>query len=216
MTLGARELGYPADYLKELETRANFPILAANVYYNGDLLFPASTIKTMENLRIGLVGLSPDSTSEEYTIADSTITVEDPIESAERIVPDIRSQSDVLIVIGQMSDDVRDSLLSHVDGIDVLVQGRPLGHLAVPQIKYGARVVAPGSRGIRLGELILHFDDRTISSYHGRLIPLDTRVGSNRKVEAMVSRFNTERHKMLRDVRTRLRREGKVIELQEE
>lgn len=150
MTLGNHEFDKPFDVLMQQEKWANFPFLAANIYYRGTnkRVFQPWVLKELEGVRIGILGLTTEDTAD---LANKDIirkvSFENAIKAAEHWVPILRDKDDIDLVIAlthmgyyynaqygkNAPGDV--SLAREVDGIDIIVGGHTQNKLSRPDIK---------------------------------------------------------------------------------
>ena len=166
MTLGNHEFDNPLDVLMEQEKWANFPFLAANIYYrnNNKLVFKPWELKELEGVRIGLLGLTTEDTETTANIEYiKDLRFEDAIEAAEHWVPVLKNKNDVDIVIAlthmghypnakhgnNAPGDV--SLAKEVDGIDIIVGGHSQDKLSRPDIKNSTYILQAWEWGKYVG-----------------------------------------------------------------
>lgn len=109
------------DNLNKAIHRANFPTLAANVLTKstGKPIAREYVILKTGPVRVAVFGLcyvSPGKWAEPLTLAD-------PIETAKRLVPQLRKQADVVVAMTHLGQDRDIQLAKAVEGIDLIVGG---------------------------------------------------------------------------------------------
>ncbi|WP_300356877.1 LysM peptidoglycan-binding domain-containing protein [Fusobacterium sp.] len=132
ITLGSNDFNYGEKNIKSLEMRANFKILAANIKkQDGQDFVTPYIIKNINGVKIGIFGLvSPDIYNNENALLD-TITIDEPIVSATKIVKELKSQGAEFIIaltnLGMNNNTNREwqssTLAESVSGIDLIVDG---------------------------------------------------------------------------------------------
>lgn len=105
MAAGNHEFDYGADVLLQNEELADFPILAANVKREGELLLDGSAILQCAQYKIGFIGLTTVSTatSTNPTLL-SGVTFEDEVQTAKREIAALKDETDAIILICHMGD----------------------------------------------------------------------------------------------------------------
>jgi len=130
MVSGNHEYNFGLGRLRELSAMMDFPLLAANVRYNGDYIFERYAIFDMDSLTVGVFGLA---TPETPTSSDPRnmggLIFEDPVEIASELVEHLKKNCDIIIALTHLGDDSsttesnRSDALAAVDGIDVVIDG---------------------------------------------------------------------------------------------
>jgi 2',3'-cyclic-nucleotide 2'-phosphodiesterase (5'-nucleotidase family) len=107
---------------EELKKTVKFPLLLANGTNKSDGKnpFPPYVIVNWDGLKIALFGLVTKST-ESYTAAKALYKIDDPIDTAAKLVPELRKQADLVIGITHIGLEEDRELARRVSGIDVIV-----------------------------------------------------------------------------------------------
>ena len=150
MTLGNHEFDNPLPVLLKQEKWANFPFIAANIYYadTKKLVFKPWLEKDLEGVRVGILGLTTEDT-ESIASKDNVKNLDfvNAIDTARAWVPVLKEDDNIDIVIAlthmghyanarhgdNAPGDV--SLAREVDGIDIIVGGHTQNKLARPDVK---------------------------------------------------------------------------------
>ena len=197
-TPGNGEFYFGARNLKRCIALARFDVLTSNVFEkrSGRTIGRASVIREVQGVRVGLLGLclvrQGRPSADPLRVDSRTLT-------AKRIVPALRSQSDVVIALTHQGVKQDMQMAGRVPGIDVIVGGH--SHTA---LKEPIRVTTPGGGEtlvVQAGdyfrylgrldlELRLGADDRyRIASATGRLIPLAASGPRDAKVDAALAAY---------------------------
>jgi len=168
--LGERDLLLGAETLRERFNEADFPFLSANVVdEEGNLLAQPYTAIEVGGRRVGVLGLTGQALP-----AGVTLRVLDPLETARRYLPELRKQTDFIIVLAHLNREYVRMLMEAQEGIDVIVWGgakpplpRPIWDENAGTLAVAAEVPTPGYAGRRIGFLKLKVDE------HGQIISYD-------------------------------------------
>ncbi len=179
MTLGNREF-HVADALLRIKiSKAQFPILCANIRWREDrgetLPTVPSIIKTLPNgLRVGVFGLTVPMVTERMTARlVSAFVFNDPVAEARRQIELLRSQVDALIALTHIGLREDERLAAACSELDLVIGGHSHNKLAEPKVVNGVPIVQAGWFGHFLGETILTWDaPGARPSVTGRLIDL--------------------------------------------
>ncbi len=121
MVPGNHDFNFGFDRLLEIRSQINFPILSANIYKDGKQVFDEYKIFEVNGKKIGVFGLTtPFSTN---FVHDNTITFDDPIKCAARVVSELKGKVDAIVLLSHLGDDNDERLIQEVDGIDLLLCG---------------------------------------------------------------------------------------------
>jgi 2',3'-cyclic-nucleotide 2'-phosphodiesterase/3'-nucleotidase len=209
--LGNHEFNYGLEVLRTFERQLDFPLLAANALdvSTGLPAFTPYVVKTVWRtggppLRVGILGLTnPGIAVWDRAVVDGILTFPGLVEQALHWVPEVRSQSDLVIVAAHSGADLSSSLgdqvpfpencaelvAETVPGIDAVLVGH--AHVEIPQRFVTNKVTGrpvlltePLYWGKRLSlmEFDLEFDDRwsVVSSRSSVLstasVPEDPRI----------------------------------------
>lgn len=126
-SLGNHELDYGVDKFKDAASSVCFKFLAANLRSasGGDWDGVGSyAIREIDGIRIAVLGLTTSETvSLHWPGAVKDIKVEDGIETAKMLMPQIKSEADVVIVLSHLGDPLDKKLAREVPGIDFILGG---------------------------------------------------------------------------------------------
>ncbi len=214
MCLGNHEFDQGLENTVKRMNQADFPVLAANIYYKGtDIPFAMPcTILKRGGIRIGIIGILGKKAALE-TINKRLVT---PLEFRDQItvlqewVPRLRPHVDVLILLahegkaGMQSADAEGDpqrkltkdiqVAATVPGIDVLITGHAHRGVETPVVvpETGTLIVSTYGLGTRLGRLTLTLDSKThaILSHKGILIPvLSDHISPDKAAQAMIDKW---------------------------
>jgi 2',3'-cyclic-nucleotide 2'-phosphodiesterase (5'-nucleotidase family) len=226
---GARDYALGVDALREVAAKTGAAMLGANVTdaRTGRPLWSATKVIQRGLVRVGLVGLVTDKKDAvpRGLAWPADVAVENPLAAARRIVPELRKQCDVLILLANLDRDELEPLLKAVPGIDFVIKSREaktvttqVERLAKAPVlalyelgRYVGRlditVVAPGKVYADLAEQRIL--ERKIERYRSYVTAIETKAGGADKVESFFAgdRPTIERYRRYRDNVERWERE---------
>jgi 2',3'-cyclic-nucleotide 2'-phosphodiesterase (5'-nucleotidase family) len=179
--IGNHEFDYGVAQVTKFRGLAGHPLLNANAMgADGKPLGdePFHVFK-FGRVKVGVIGLltedMPTLTSKENWAGCS---VEAPLAAARRLVPEVRKQCDVVVLLTHVGVEVDAAIAGAVPGIDLIVGGHSHTEIPAPLIvPCGDRrvpIVQAKSNGLRVG--IVEFDwdpsTKTVVGLTGRLVPI--------------------------------------------
>lgn len=129
MAIGNHEFDYGAAKLTELKSKANFPMLAANIKTaDGKLFAKDNIIKTVDGVKIGIFGIStPETLYKSHPDNTKGLIFEDPLKVAKEQVAALKKQgAQVIICLAHLGDegDLTSAYVANGEpGIDVIIDG---------------------------------------------------------------------------------------------
>jgi 2',3'-cyclic-nucleotide 2'-phosphodiesterase (5'-nucleotidase family) len=156
MAMGNREFHFLASGLKKKIGFAKFPILCANVRPTGESELPLKSHIIIERngLAIVILGLTvPMITQRMLSRKVSSFVFDDPIETAARIVPELRKQADLIIALTHIGLEADRQLALAVPGIDLIVGGHTHTTLNQPEIIGRTAIVQAGWYARSVGKI---------------------------------------------------------------
>jgi len=159
MAVGSLDLLKGLDVLLARAKEASFPILSCNLVSaeSGEPLLQPYAILERGGIRYGILGVSePDLFPAPALGAGAKVL--DPVASVREYLPEVRDQSDVVILLSHLGLEEDQTLAQAVPGIDIVVGGRSRKLMADP-VKIGnTLIVQAGYNGEWLGRLDVDFD----------------------------------------------------------
>ena len=206
-TVGNHEFDYGYANLKTISAQANFPILAANVQYNGATTFDSHTIFTAANgKKIGVFGLeTPETATKAHPAKIQGVTFvggQDMMKLAQTEVDTLKAAGcNYVICLGHLGIDAESTgnrsidVLNAVTGIDVFIDGH--SHSTLDQIKAAtngtgkvgnAYLTSTGTKLANVGVVDIA-PDGTITTSN---VPLDTLTAENADTAAVIQRIQQQ------------------------
>lgn len=202
MTLGELELYRGADYVKALLDSTRVPVTLANVTFaaNNKPVAEKFILKKVGGVTCGIIGLLGQDFGEgKQEFTKHGFAVSDPFAAARRIVPQVRKQADVVIVLAHLASTEISKFAKDVRGIDVIIPGHYPGTLPSSLVE-GTLLIRSGQRGQFVGQTKIVLGDHRISSFSGSAVALDVKtIGQDPVVLANLRELMRSLGKKLRD-----------------
>jgi 2',3'-cyclic-nucleotide 2'-phosphodiesterase (5'-nucleotidase family) len=197
MAIGNHEFNYGQVTLLKRAEEAKFVFLSANTIEAGTrrALFPGAVILPVGGKRVGIFGLTPvDTPTVTHPKNVEGLEFLDPIKVSSWMVPYLRDQEKVDLVIGLTHIGYDDDLLlaAKVPGIDVIVGGHSHTRLDQPEKVGGTIIVQSGEYAQALGSLEVSHQDGKITDYAGALIPCAPEVVDDSEIGEIIRTYNKE------------------------
>ena len=166
MALGNHEFDNPLDVLMKQEKWANFPFLAANIFYRNSnkLVFKPYIMEDLKGVKVAILGLTTEDT-EALAMKDNVkdIYFTDAVSTAEEWVPKLiyDEKADIVIALTHIGHylnaqfgsnapgDV--TLAKDVDGVDIIVGGHSQNKMEKPDIKNSTYILQAWEWGKYVG-----------------------------------------------------------------
>lgn len=163
MVMGNREFHFLEAGLKSKVKLAQFPILSANLRGKDSKIPPAiqpRITRNFDGLRVTVFGLTVPMITKRMKVSKfSPYWFEDPIETAAEIVPQMRSECDLLIALTHIGFRADKELAEAVPGIDLVVGGHSHTTLNEPVFAGDTAIVQAGWWGHYLGRTEITLTD---------------------------------------------------------
>jgi 2',3'-cyclic-nucleotide 2'-phosphodiesterase (5'-nucleotidase family) len=197
MVPGNGEFYTGVETLMQNAAAVKFPVILANVFFkdSGERLFPPYVIKEVAGIKVGILGLGffYDNHPAAWHLRSERPEVE-----ALKHIPDILRDSDLVIALTHLGQEVDRMLASQVAGIDVIVGAHSHDLIQKPMKIPGpggteVLYVQAGIFGTHVGRLDLHLTAGSDGVYRlahseGRLYPLDAQVPDDPEVAAILEK----------------------------
>ena len=194
MNIADGELSLGLKFFEKLREKTRFPLLSANLYKKENPLGETYLIKKFVGFKVGVIGLvSPTFFNVEF-LAKEGLKVKDPEATLKEILPKVKAQADIIILLAHMERIEINMLIQKVPGVDVVVIGHESGILNQPEILTKSILVQNSMQGKFLGILDLTIGERgTIENYTGSMVGITENTSSDPTVLALIREFEKQR-----------------------
>ena len=171
MTVGEKDFAMGFEYLYSLVEEYGLPVISSNLFRKDVALFPQYKIYQSNDISMGVIALIEESSLKLLPNYEKLLLkVEDPIQSAQKMIYELKKNKKVNYVIllshlGLFQDKI---LAEKVSGIDMILGGHSEDVLKDPIMHNHSLIFQTGSKGYNLGEFSLKppFQDDTLSYAH--------------------------------------------------
>src|SRR5207249_4062501 len=197
-TIGNHEFDYGQPALRMLIRQARFPVLSANITAPVPGIKKYSIISS-QGIRFGIIGLTTERVKTLSHPNDVVgVKVFDIVKSVERLLPEVRKQSDFIIATVHLDDDEEQRLASAFPEIRLIIGGH--NHEALGPIRLGHTLVAKtGVSGRNVGRVDLEFQNRKLTQMDARLIPVKD-VGPDPDIAKILQPFQEKVNAKMNEV----------------
>lgn len=190
MVVGNHDFDFGLDRLLEIKSQLNYPMLSANIYKDGNPLFQEYKIVEIGGKKIGLFGLTVEDALV-YTNSKDTkgVTVEDPIKAAAKMVEFLKKQTDSIILISHLGDEIDKQVVDQVKGIDLILCGHH-HFLYEKAVNYkGTYLVEAGGYSTHVGLAEMYFRKGKISKVVWEVIQNTDETKANEDMKKLGNKY---------------------------
>jgi 5'-nucleotidase / UDP-sugar diphosphatase len=197
MVLGNHEFDFGQEELKKRIAESAFPVLGANV--EGLDPIKPFIIKERSGLRVGIVGI----VTEDTPVATHPrnvfgLTFLSSIETIEKTLRELKSQTDIVILLSHIGHAADRAIAEKVKGINVIVGGHSHTKILKPVRIGDTLIVQAWEHGKVLGVLDLTIRDGRVVGYDGRLEEVKPNLEKeDRTILALVEKYKQRVDKAL-------------------
>ncbi|OGP89461.1 MAG: hypothetical protein A2157_13450 [Deltaproteobacteria bacterium RBG_16_47_11] len=167
--VGDDDLTLGKGFLTEISKKAKFPFLSSNLMdgESGKLIFQSHIIKEFNGLRVGIFSLiSPDSFSGPNDPRLKGLMIQNPVETAQRMVKELKSNTDLIILLSHLSYPKDVEMAQTVPGIQIIVGSHTGVSLSYPPIVKDTIILHTPLRGMYAGRFDITFYSRESGFYN--------------------------------------------------
>jgi sulfur-oxidizing protein SoxB len=185
------EFAYGPEQFKQLVGQLHYPMLAINCYDKaiGDLVFQPYTIREVNGLRVGVIGVASnivDKVMPPSYSAGVRFTLGN--EELPGYIAKLRNEEkvDLTIVVSHLGFPQEMKLAREVSGIDVLLSGHTHNRLYKPALIGNTILIQSGCHGSFLGQLDLEIENGRVVGFRHQLITIGQEIEPDPEVQALV------------------------------
>ncbi len=186
-----------ANLQKQAKHLASPPLAATLVDAKGKTIFPGWKLFERGGVKIAVIGVMGKNAYK--AIAEtrrSGVSLVEPATVLKQMIPQVRKQADVVIVLSHTGHEEEIALAKEVPGIDVIVGGHSHTKVEKPvRVKSPDRetLVAQAFQwGEYVGRIDLVVDDRKVTRMEGGLLPVTTDIPPDPAIAATIARYSAQ------------------------
>jgi len=190
------ELSLGLDFLQKLEQKSRFPFLSANIYQksNDQCVGQKFAVKEFDGFKVGIIGLvAPDFFDQNFLIAESLV-IKDPESTLRKILPEVRSQTELVILLSHLGEKGTRKLVKNTHGIDVAIIGHDSGVINAGELVDRTILVKNSLKGEFLGILALALDrNGSIERFENKVAAISKKIPVDWEVLTLIRKFKEKR-----------------------
>lgn len=191
MVVGNHEFDFGQVILKQRIAEARFPVLGANVVPMGEL--KPCIILNVGGTSVAVVGVVTDDVPQTTHPRNvNGLTFLSPEETVAKYLPELRAQSDVVVVLSHIGLNADMKLAQKVEGIDVIVGGHTHTRVEKPLLSGKTIVVQAFEHAKVLGVLDLTLEQGRIVRVCGRLEPINPYGKTNKAMADLIASYQKQ------------------------
>ncbi|WP_412519131.1 5'-nucleotidase C-terminal domain-containing protein [Staphylococcus simulans] len=106
MAVGNHEFDFGVEQAQKYKEQLNFPILSANTYKDGKLMFDPYTIVNKNGINYGIIGVTtPETAVKTHPDNIKGVTFTEPIPAVQKIMDQIKGQTDIFVILSHLGID---------------------------------------------------------------------------------------------------------------
>jgi len=174
LNIGDQEFWFGRDYLKELEEKAQFPFISANILYNGKNLFDPYIIHTVNKIKIGIIGIvSPNAFSALDKEKINGIKVANIDSILPSILDELNKKVDLIVLLSHSGIETDKKIAQKFSEIDIIFGAHSESILQKPLIINNIPIIQVGSYAHYLGKIEIISKSNNTFNYNFELIKLE-------------------------------------------
>lgn len=149
LNLGQREFYFGLTYLAKAAEKVSFPLVSSNIESSTPLPWMKKFVVVESGgYKVGIVGVLPEKSFDTYVPAEGVkgLTITPPKDALAKVVPEVRRQADMVLLLSQLDDDATTALVKEIPGIDLAVSSSDKRLCELPPEK-GKLVLPSGVKG---------------------------------------------------------------------
>jgi 2',3'-cyclic-nucleotide 2'-phosphodiesterase (5'-nucleotidase family) len=158
--IGDDDLTLGKEFLGELSKKAPFPFLSSNLIdaESGKLIFQSYLIKEVNGLKVGIFSLlGPDAFSGPQDPRLKGLTLQNPIETAQRIARELKPMTDLVILLSHLGYPKDVEMAQTIPGIHIIAGGHSGVSLTHPPIIKDTVILQSPMKGMYFGQFELTY-----------------------------------------------------------
>jgi 5'-nucleotidase / UDP-sugar diphosphatase len=197
LTPGPNEMVMGLDKLVALYARApGIKVVSANIVNKKTQqpIWADFAIVERGGVKFGITGVTDrafyDFNASRGMVKSDDFDFKDPKESLRRVLPQLRQQADVVVVLVHTGSDDAKRMLDGLTGIDVAIVGHIPVYKFLPEVADNTLLVQTGNRGQYMGHVEFTLDGNKIVAHEGETQALGDTVPVDPEFNTLVQAFN--------------------------
>lgn len=190
VNVSERELALGLEVFQDATKAATFKFVSANLRSKGSLIADEYVIENVKGARVAYVGMcgSKDVMRIDSTKLPTGVTVDDPLTTARRILPDLKLKADLILLLSTCGDQTDSMIAKEFPYVNAVIGGRSFrANEDTPWLIGDTRVVRAQRDGRTIGRLDFVFGkDATVVKIEASKINMETNDPSDEGMLALI------------------------------
>ena len=195
MVTGNHDYAFGITRLLELSEMMNFPLLAANVRYNGSYVFERYRIFSMDGFTVGLFGLAtPETVTSSDPRSMAGLEFENPAATAAEMAALLQSENcDIIIALTHLgndsltAEDEKSDAIAAIPGVDVVIDGHSHALEENGRREAGKLVAQAGEYARQIGIIEITLENGNVTATARVIDVSDTELAADEAVIAKIA-----------------------------
>ncbi len=196
MCPGDREIAFGVKKLIAEAKQDKLPLVAANLVYASSKkpVFPPFVLLKKSGLKVAVFGVLGSDLALTTPSGDpDSVKILDPVATAKDLVPKLRKQADVVVMLAHTSYFPAQKIAQEAQGIDVVIVGHAPGQGDVPPSTAGPVYARSGQKGQSVAKTTVDLDDsRKITNLAVQLVTLGGEMRVDETILGIVKKFEDD------------------------
>ena len=154
---------------------------------DGKPVFTPYRIFTVQDVRIGILGLLAEETFRFFPADNRDFTVENPDSTLTRFFPELKRSCDYIVVLSQMGREKDVETAKKWPGIDLIIGGHSQTLLEKAIHVSDCHIVQAGKNGGRVGEILVRFDpEKKVTDFEYKLFEVTDRYKISPDIQKII------------------------------
>lgn len=210
LAIGEGELSLGIAFFRKMQNNSFFPLVSANLFTQDQSqpLGQRFLIKKAGGITVGITSVTSPAFFQMYPTLQKEIQALDPAKALSDIIPAIRKQADLVILLSHLGEAETRSLVQNVSGIDIAIIGHDAGILDQPVQAGKTLLIKNANKGMYLGALNVTVDpDSGIIKAENQIKKLAADVAGDPAAGDLLARYKVAKTNAIRNKSNAMRKD---------
>ncbi len=201
MVPGNHDFNYGQNHLKTLKSKAQFPMISANVIKEGKTIFSPYIIKEVQGKHIAFLGLTAADTAVKTNPEGiEGLLFKEEVQTVKEMVKELTGKADHIVLLSHAGSAMDERIANEVKGVDLILGGHSHRLMERPQKFKYAYVAQAFEYGKTLGRTQLLFHNDTLIGINGFLYRDHDSKAEDQKIAAVIEPYKSKTDVLLNEV----------------
>ncbi|HWO95529.1 MAG TPA: 5'-nucleotidase C-terminal domain-containing protein [Bacillus sp. (in: firmicutes)] len=201
MVPGNHDFNYGQNHLETLRSKAQFPIISANVTKKGKPVFLPYIVKEVRGKQIAFIGLTAaDTAIKTNPEGIKGLVFKDEIQTVKETIKELKGKADHIILLSHAGSAIDERIANEVEGVDLILGGHSHKLMEQPRKFKYAYVAQAFEYGKTLGRTQLIFHNDKLIGINGFLYRDHESKLEDQRITAIIKPFKDKTDLLLNEV----------------